>query len=159
MTMIETVLGPIEPDELGHVQMHEHLICDLTRYVADPDDTPLRLDNLYAARTDRRHSHDLRLHEVDVATDELAAFAAAGGGTIVEATSIGLGRDPVALRTIAEQSGVHVVMGCGWYVGAFHPPGLAERTEDEITAEIVDDLTRGVGDTGVRAGIIGEIGM
>ena len=156
---VQTVLGPVDPDRLGHVQMHEHLICDLSRYVTDPDETPIALDNVFAARTDRRHAHDMRLDERDVAAAELADYVALGGGTIVEATSLGLGRDPEALRVIARRTGAHVVMGCGYYVAAFHPSGLADRDIDDITAELVRDLTHGVGDTGIRAGIIGEIGM
>jgi phosphotriesterase-related protein len=156
---VQTVLGPVEPDRLGHVQMHEHLICDLSRYVTDPDETPIALDNVFAARTDRRHAHDMRLDEPDVAAAELADYVALGGGTIVEATSLELGRDPEALRVIARRTGAHVVMGCGYYVAAFHPSGLADRDIDDITAELVRDLTHGVGDTGIRAGIIGEIGM
>lgn len=158
-TAVQTVMGPVAPNRLGHVQMHEHLICDLSRYVTDPDDTPLALHNAFAARTDRRHSHDMRLDEPDVAAAELADFVALGGGTIVEATPLGLGRDPAALRQIAERSGAHVVMGSGYYVSAFHPPVLAARSADEITEEIVGDLVDGVADTGIRAGIIGEIGM
>jgi phosphotriesterase-related protein len=35
---------------------------------------------------------------------------------------------------------------------------MDRRTADDVTREIVTDLTVGVGDTGVRAGFIGEIG-
>ncbi len=156
---VQTVLGPVPADRLGHVQTHEHLVCDLSRYLTDPDDAPLRLDNLYAARTDRRHSHDMLLDDADVAVAELLEFHEQGGGTIVEATSVGLGRDPERLRAIAARGATNVIMGCGYYVHAFHPPGLAARTRDDIAGEIVADLTTGVGETGIRAGVIGEIGM
>jgi phosphotriesterase-related protein len=49
-------------------------------------------------------------------------------------------------------------MGSGYYVAAAHPPDMDARTVDGIAREIVTDLTVGVGDSGVRAGFIGEIG-
>ena len=49
-------------------------------------------------------------------------------------------------------------MGAGYYVGPSHPADMDARTEESITREIVRDLTEGVGETGVRAGLIGEIG-
>ena len=49
-------------------------------------------------------------------------------------------------------------MGSGYYIGASHPPELETMTEDEIAGGIVRDITVGVGDTGIKAGIIGEIG-
>jgi phosphotriesterase-related protein len=123
-----TVLGPVPAEALGHVQMHEHLLCDLSTYLAgDPlaIDEAVTLDNAYPARVDRRNLRDHRLDDADLAAAELELFANAGGTTVVEVTSIGLGRNPLALRRIAERTGVRVVMGCGYYVHTFHPPGPA----------------------------------
>lgn len=163
---VQTVLGPVPAEALGHTQLHEHLLCDLTstttpgakpwEYPTDHDE--ITLWNYYETR--RHHPpHDLRLLDRDVAVAELALYTASGGGTIVDATSLGLGRDPDGLHEIATGSGVHVVMGCGYYWHDYHPDGLAERSAASITAEIVADVTEGVGDTGIRAGIIGEIGL
>ena len=49
-------------------------------------------------------------------------------------------------------------MGAGYYVAASHDDAMDDRTEDELAEEMVADLTTGVGDTGVPAGIIGELG-
>jgi len=49
-------------------------------------------------------------------------------------------------------------MGAGYHIEALHPPELSSRTEQDITDELVRDITVGVDNTGVRAGIIGEIG-
>ena len=49
-------------------------------------------------------------------------------------------------------------MGAGYYVAAAHPPDMDRRTVDDLAREIIADVTVGVGDTGVRAGLIGEIG-
>jgi phosphotriesterase-related protein len=163
---VRTVLGEIAADQLGHVQMHEHLVIDLWKGVrssasdADRDRylEPLRLENYYWSR--RHHSRDdLRLTDVGVAIAEMAAYRAAGGGTIVDVTSIGLGRNPMALAEISRATGVHIVMGCGYYYVDYHPRELVAADLDAVTEEIVRDLTVGADDTGIRAGIIGEIGM
>ena len=72
----------------------------------------------------------------------------------------GIGRDPAWLKRIAEQSGLHVVMGGGWYRTAYYPPEalIEQRTVDNLAEELVHDATVGVGETGIRIGILGEIG-
>ena len=49
-------------------------------------------------------------------------------------------------------------MGSGYYVPMSHPPDINEKTADQITDEIVKDITIGVNDTNIKSGIIGEIG-
>ncbi|MGI8533715.1 MAG: phosphotriesterase family protein, partial [Candidatus Limnocylindrales bacterium] len=106
----------------------------------------------------REYRGDGLLHDEALAISEVARFAAAGGTTLVDVTSIGLGRQPVALRRVSLATGVRIVMGTGYY----REPYL-DRTEidrlsvDELAAGIVHDLEVGVDGTDVRAGIIGEI--
>jgi phosphotriesterase-related protein len=45
--------------------------------------------------------------------DELERFRAAGGSGLVDLTLPGVGRDPSWLRSLADASGLHVVMGSG----------------------------------------------
>ena len=159
---VTTVLGPVAAQKLGHVQPHEHLLSDIRRYLLEAGpilDAPITLDNYFESRVDRNNAMDFVLDDVDTAVAELALFAEAGGGTVVDVTPAGAGRDPLALRAIAERTGVHVVMGSGYYIAAFHPPEVATLSEAEITEQIVTDLCVGVDATGVRAGVIGEIGM
>ena len=54
----------------------------------------------------------------DATVDELRRYRGVGGGAIVEATTIGIGRNPDALARISRESGVHVIMGAGYYVDA-----------------------------------------
>ena len=49
-------------------------------------------------------------------------------------------------------------MGAGYYIAPSHPDGMDEVTVDDLTAEMVGDVTTGVGNTGIKAGIIGELG-
>jgi len=50
-------------------------------------------------------------------------------------------------------------MGAGWYQKAYHPEDMDLRTTQDLADEIVRDITIGVSDTGIRSGIIGEVGI
>ena len=49
-------------------------------------------------------------------------------------------------------------MGASYYVNTHHPPGMDDLTEDDIVDLIVGDITEGADGTGIRSGIIGEVG-
>ncbi len=171
-----TVKGPIDPENLGVTLMHEHLLVDSflvmhTESVYTPNRfTPiteaaqwhekLTLENLHVAQ--QRYGSIL---DAMVLTDEKMAAAEAsefrdwGGSTIVDVTNIGIGRDPRALLRMSIATGLNMVMGCSWYVPWSYPDDMDERTVEDLTDEIVRDVTVGVGDTGIRAGIIGEVGI
>jgi phosphotriesterase-related protein len=162
-----TVRGPVDVAELGRTLMHEHLIADITVWFNPLDglseadiERPVEMSMLGQLRRDAFSltRDNLRLSDVDLAAAEAGRFAAAGGGTIVEVTPPALGRDPESLRNLAERTGLNVVMGCGYYVEPAHPPELAQKGADQIAAELIAEAREGVGDTGIRPGIIGEIG-
>ncbi len=134
---IVTVRGPIPASSLGLTNSHEHLFIDTYRIT--------------------RNGSGM-LNDERIAIDEARRFKAAGGTCIVDATSIGLGRRPEALKRVSEAVDLHIVMGTGWYRDAYFPPELLRRPTRDLAAEIVRDLLEGVGDTGIRAGIIGEVG-
>ena len=93
-----------------------------------------------------------------LAIEELSEFRNNGGQTVVDVSNIGLGRDPMALRKISESTGVNIITCCGYYKGAGHPESINQRSIDDVKDEMVRELTVGIADTGIRAGIIGEIG-
>lgn len=135
--LVNTVAGAVSVDDLGLVLTHEHLFIDLVR--------EFRGIGL--------------LHEVDLLTEEVRRFAAAGGGTIVDCTSVGIGRDPMKLREVAAATGVHIVMGCGYYRDPFLDEQWIDANDaDAIAVQLIREIEHGVGDTGIRPGIIGEVG-
>lgn len=69
-----------------------------------------------------------------------------------------MGRDPVALREISRRTGVNVVMGTGYYVPNTYPDDMDDKSAEDIAEEIVADVREGYEKTGIRAGVIGEIG-
>src|SRR6476661_10622500 len=141
MPHVQTVLGPIDPGDLGFTLTHEHTQISLWHI-------PARWDYWQLTRDE------------PLILEELAAFREAGGGGIVDLTMPGVGRDPVWLAGIARGTGLNVVMGCGWYRGAYYPAEtlINRRSVDDLADELVREATDGVGDTGIRPGIIGEIG-
>jgi phosphotriesterase-related protein len=141
MSHVQTVLGPIDPATLGWALPHEHTAIALWHIPNRWDYWELRRDE-------------------PVIREELDAFRAVGGGAVVDLTLDGVGRDPAWLAGLARATGLHVVMGSGWYRGAHYPPEalIDRRSVDALADDIVRDATLGVGETGIRAGIIGEIG-
>ena len=166
---VQTVTGLVEPEQLGPTMMHEHLFVDLRmNNLPDRDSSAtdvalsmekLTLQNAARARERRPLADNWLLADVEVAIEEANEFRYAGGGTIVEVSSIGLRRDPVALRRVARATGLNIVMGCGWYQKAYHPANMDQRTVEDMAEEIVRDITVGVDETGIRSGIIGEVGI
>ena len=54
---------------------------------------------------------------------------------------------------------LHIIMGAGWYRQPFYPPEVDRLPTNQLAEMMIRDLTVGVGETGIRAGIIGEIGI
>ena len=165
--LVQTVLGPVRPSELGPTTTHEHLYIDFSFMYRPAQDTPrpeladapITLENLgWIRRNYYSNRANLTLLDLDTLVDEVGRFRQAGGGAIVDATTAQIGRDPHALARISRESGVHVVMGAGYYVAAVHPEGTGERSVDDLAREIVADVVDGVDGSGIRAGIIGEVG-
>lgn len=163
-----TVLGPVDPAVLGRTLMHEHIFFD--PQLPYPDRSPhatevgvftqkLTLANLAAVRAGVWNRDNDSILDFDLAYDEVMAFKRGGGGTIVDATSTPLGRDPKALRRMSHATGLNIVMGGGWYQKKYHPRNMDQLTLEEMTRTIVRDIAQGADGTTVRTGIIGEIGI
>ena len=166
---VQTVLGPVDPESLGPTTTHEHLLIDFRMMYREPLVPPPEGEDMAHREITLQnrgwiyYNHysnyfNLLLDDVELATDEVRLFSQVGGGAIVEVTTIGIGRDPAGLARISEGSGVPIVMGAGFYVDAVHPEDMDCRSEDDLARKIVEDITDGADGTGVRAGIIGEVG-
>jgi phosphotriesterase-related protein len=136
---VMTVKGPIGASELGVTQPHEHVLIDLSRapFVS---------------------GFDGLLNEPRLMGDELRAYADAGGRTICDLTTIDLGRDPPGLLAASVASGVNIVMSTGWYRSPYYPEAIDRTSTAELAALMVREIEHGVGETGIRPGLIGEIG-
>ena len=93
MPFVRTVLGDVDPADLGITYAHEHLVIDGGR--------PCQL------------FPDLRLDSVEAAVEELAPAVARGLRAVVDAMPADAGRNVEKLAEISRRSGVHVVAPTG----------------------------------------------
>jgi len=165
---VMTVLGPVQASELGIVTPHEHIFIDMSVFFSEPDSIsrkivahgPVTIDKLGLLRKDCFAVLDnVQLMDYETQKNEIMYFKYAGGRTVVDASNHGLGRDPELLRKIAVDTGLNVITGSGYYVAAAQDKKTLDLTVEEMEADIVKDLTVGIGHTNIRAGYIGEIGL
>lgn len=151
-----TVLGPVDPSILGKTLMHEHIFID---FKAPPAMIPAPT-NIFVIQPPPKDPKKRRgLTAFDQSLGAIMDFKNAGGGTIVDVSSFGLTRDPLALELISRVSGLNVVMGAGFYMKSLHPPDMDKLTVEQMTEIIVRDVAVGAQGTNIRSGIIGEVGV
>lgn len=161
---IHTVLGPVEPLEIGLTSMHEHLFLDASVLYVPPEEQPphgdlVCIENLGFLHWNNQGLLDnLIVDDPELIAEGLSEFAQAGGSALVDMTNVGLGRRAEELPALSRRTGVHIMVGCGWYLHPTHPPELETATPEQLAHTLIDELRHGIGDTGVRPAIIGEIG-
>lgn len=131
--IVRTVTGDVDPDTLGFILPHEHLV----------NFPP-------ASRTDP----DYHLNSVENAIEEVKLFQRAGGTALVEMTGWGYGRDAKAVKRIAEATGMPIIVATGLIMESFFPQGVAAYSEDRMAEIFIREIAEGIDDTGIRAGII-----
>lgn len=143
MPHVETVLGPVAVEALGQTLMHEHV------FVLDGE-----IERNYPGRWNEQV-------RVDDAVAKLNEVATRGVRTVVDLTVLGLGRYVPRVRQIAERVDVHIVVATGLYTYddvpmffRFRGPGKLIDGPDLLEQFFVTDLTQGIADTGVKAGIL-----
>ena len=149
MTYVQTVLGKVDPKELGFTLPHEHIICDST------------LGRSYSNRVKKPSwGSYMWFDDVNVMTEELNSFRNEGGRTIVEVTCQGWGRDPIALRTISERTNVNLIMCAGFYVEDYMPSWVENKTIEQLADWIIREVEIGCNAreshevTAIKAGMI-----
>jgi phosphotriesterase-related protein len=95
----------------------------------------------------------------EIMIQELRAFQAAGGQSLVELTCRNMGGDIRALKTVAEATGLHIIAGCGWYRESYMDHNIYHRATNELAEELISEIENGIAGTDIRPGIIGEIGI
>ena len=134
--MIRTVMGDIPKEQLGVTMAHEHFIVDLDR---------VRKDGVSKIET------------VEEVIPEIKKMMDLGVQSAFEVTTNDMGRDPLKLKEISENTGLQIVCSTGFYLSEYHPEELNHLSKEEIADIYIKDLTKGIGNTGIKAGLIGEI--
>ena len=143
---IRTVLGDIDPSDLGVTYAHEHLIID----------SPLIVE---------RWPH-IHLYSVEDAVNELEECRAAGVSAVVDAMPAASGRDPVRLAEISRRSGISIVACTGLHTSKYYEgqPWTVEESPDLLAGRFTADVEEGIDRydylgsaidrTSIRAGIL-----
>ncbi len=136
MPTVNTVSGPLETARLGFTLMHEHVFT--------------RSPGVFEAWP---HLWD-RQAEIDRAVQTFRELKNAGVDTIVDLTTVDLGRDVDMVREVARQVELNIIMCTGVWR---YPPRLFERRDrnpDPIADLFVKDIEEGIATTDVRAAVI-----
>ena len=142
MAQVPTVTGSIDTADLGPTLMHEHVFVispEIIQNYGDYWDVEERIADGVAKLND---------------------LAARGIRSIVDPTVIGLGRYLPWVQRVAEQVDLQIVAATGLYTYNdvpfyFHYRGFIFDTDPDPMVEMfVKDITEGIADTGVKAGII-----
>lgn len=168
MMNVQSVTGPLSRKDLGVVSPHEHVFIDISAFYEprviknfdNSESVKVAIDNLGVLNRDPYALKDnLTMLDFETQQKELAYFKRAGGNTIVDATTNGIGRNPEALRKISENTGVNIIAGAGYYVYSTHPKELEKMSLEEIADTMIREVNEGLDGTDIKAGIIGEIGI
>lgn len=165
---VHTVRGEVEPNQLGLTLPHEHLFVRIMEgWFVQPRNEieeqfaaqPMSLGILpMVARRAWSNRDNCRVEDFQVVLREVEGFARAGGGTLVDLTLDAIGRDPRRAQEISRLTGIHVISGCGYYVQQTHPAEISALSVEEIAEHLEAELQEGIAKTGIRPGVIGEIG-
>jgi phosphotriesterase-related protein len=134
VTIINSVLGPLNSNALGFTLMHEHLI-------------------LAAAGVTHNYPEFLGADYVGRIVSGLKQAKEGGVNTIVEPTTLELGRDVNLMAEVARLSGVNIIACAGWWKEP--PPAfLATVSADMLSQVFVREIQQGICGTGIKAGIL-----
>jgi phosphotriesterase-related protein len=137
---IWTVLGPLQPQELGLADAHAHLWIEASPGIAPG--SPV-LDNRAASQ------------------EELLRFRRAGGSAVVDCQPYGCGRNGRVLAELARATGIHVIACTGFHLRKYYPARAAtwSWTEQQAVNFFTMELERGLSESldwnvPIRAGFI-----
>ncbi len=143
MPSIMTVSGEIAPAELGITLTHEHVLVDF-----------IGADKITRDRYDQDEAYKIILPYLE----KLRPLDIQG---FVECTPAYIGRDPVLLKRLADQTGLHLLTNTGYYGAAndkFIPAHAYQESSDELAARWINEWENGIENTDIRPGFI-KIGV
>ncbi len=137
MAKVNTVLGPMNTEDLGFTLMHEHLLC--------------AFPNAY-----REYPDILVPNVLEYVVTRLKQAKAEGVDTVVDMTTLDLGRDILFIREAAKQSGVNIIACTGWWldVPRFVSGIMGSVTAAQMAESFVREIDKGIGDTGIKPGVL-----
>jgi len=133
MTTIHSVLGPLDTANLGFTLMHEHLIV---ASAGIPQDYAELLGDGF----------------MDPIVQGLTRAKQGGIDTIVDVTTLDLGRDVTVMAEASRLTGVNIIACAGWWLDI--PPFLTGVSADQFAELFIREIQDGIAGTGIKAGIL-----
>ena len=134
MQKVETVLGPVQTSELGFTLSHEHVVA-----------SSAGIPHIYPEFIQRTKS-------IQESIDVLRKVKANGVDTIIDLTTMDLGRDINLLKQVAKESGINIICATGTWRDI--PRSFWSASIDSIKSLYVREITQGIENTNIKAGII-----
>jgi phosphotriesterase-related protein len=135
---INTVLGTCSPEQLGTTLMHEHLLIGWAGWELD----------CTAPKFDRKTALKNSIERIKEARD-------AGLRSFVDPCPMDIGRDVQFMAEVSQATGVNIICATGLYKEDLgNTSYFKQRSVDDIADIYTTEITRGVGESGIKAGII-----
>jgi predicted metal-dependent phosphotriesterase family hydrolase len=145
MSFVRTLTGDIAPADLGVTYAHDHLYCVPPFWK-------------------EKGVVDLIIDDIEASIKDVELFQSAGGQSIYDATALDYGRDPVALRTISERTGIRIIATAGFNKAVLWSAKMrgqnttfrdwiASKTRAELCDHVVKELTVGMDGTDLKGGV------
>jgi phosphotriesterase-related protein len=164
---IMTMNGPIVPEALGPISMHEHILMNgrILRSNSKVKDSPIdenepmRLDNVGIISHNGMLTWDaVDLQDEELMMGEVGDYKMAGGQSMLDVTAIGIRTDMAAVKRIADANGVQVVACTGFYVSKSWPEKYKGKSVAELAKVMYGEIEYGIENTGILPGVL-KIGM
>ena len=133
MPTVNSVLGPLDIEDLGFTLMHEHIITA-------------------SAGVTQNYPELLGANFMDRIVHGLTNAKKGGIDTIVDATTLDLGRDVTVLANVSRQTGINIIACTGWWCEA--PFFFTNVSCEQLTKLFVREIMIGIAGTDIKAGII-----
>ena len=126
MTFVRTVLGDIQPEEMGLTYSHEHIVIEASfPTLANPE---------------------FILNDTIRISAELKDLHSLGGRTMVDTMPASCGRNILKLAKVSQNSGVNIIAPTGIHLEIYYPPNHWRYylSVEELSELFIKDITEGV---------------
>ena len=134
MAMVNSVLGPLDTGNFGFTLSHEHVLV-----------SSAGIQQTYPEFIDRAGTIEKAVHDLSEAYQE-------GIRTIVDVSTLDLGRDIRLLEEVSRRSGVQIIAATGTWLDI--PRSFRASTPDMIAPLYIREVEVGIEGTGIKAGVI-----
>ncbi len=126
MSFVRTVLGDIQPNEMGLTYSHEHIVIEEGfTTLANPA---------------------FILNDIDLISTELTELYQMGGRTMVDTMPAACGRNVRKLAQVSVNSGINIIVPTGIHLEVYYPPNhwRYHLSVDQLTDLFIKDITEGI---------------